>query len=77
MELESLQFNGWTLFLGFAFGTIGFWLLKQAKQRSNFGLFGIGIVLMVYPYFVTNPWLCLLVGSALCFGAKKIWSQGY
>lgn len=27
----------------------------------------LGILLMVYPYFVSEEWLVFLIGAALCF----------
>jgi hypothetical protein len=82
MELEEMQslaatatrdFNGWTLFWGFVFGTIGFWMFRQAKRRGDGRLIGLAVALLVYPYFVANPWLCFAIGSALSFCAYRIW----
>lgn len=68
-----LGMSGWTLFFGFAFGVFGWWIFRQGRKKSNIGLIGIGIALMVYPYFVYEPWLCFAVGAGLCFGAYRIW----
>lgn len=69
----DLDFNGWTLFWGFAFATWGLWLIKRARERANYTLGAIGLALMVYPYFVENPWLSFAVGAVLCLAAYKIW----
>lgn len=69
------SFSMWTLFFGFAFGVFGWWIFKQGRKKQNFGLIGIGIALMVYPYFVTKPLASFLIGGGLCFGAYKIWNR--
>ena len=56
---------------GFVFGVIGFWLVRQAKQRGNVEIGIIGMSLMFYSYFVPNPWLSWGIGSALCFLAYR------
>ena len=66
-------FSLWTLFFGFAYGFFGWFIFKEGRKKRNFGLIGIGIALMVYPYFIYSPWPCFLVGAGLCFGAYKIW----
>ena len=71
--IMDLDFNGWTLFWGFTFGTLGLWFIKQAKERANYGLGAIGLTLLVYPYFVANPWFCFGLGTVLCLAAYKIW----
>lgn len=38
------------------------WAAKQAYWRSA----GIGIALMVYPYFVDRTWLLYAIGLSLC-----------
>lgn len=63
----------WALFLGFAFGVFGWWMFRQGRTKQNFGLIGLGITLMVYPYFVSNPWASLVIGSVLCLVAYRIW----
>ena len=68
-------FSMWTLFWGFAFGVFGWWIFKQGRKKSNPGLIGIGIALMVYPYFVYNAWGVALIGAGLCLVAYKIWDR--
>ena len=58
---------------GLVFGTIGMWLWSQAKRRMNSTLKLIGVILMVYPWFVSNIWLQWLVGIALCIWARYAW----
>jgi hypothetical protein len=66
-------FSMWSLFFGFAFGVFGWWIFKQGRQKRHFGIIGVGIALMVYPYFIYNPWACFLVGAGLCFAAYRMW----
>ncbi len=69
----SFDFNGWTLFFGFASGTVGLWLFKRARERANFALGPIAVALLIYPYFVSNPWASLAIGTGLCLTAYKVW----
>ena len=47
------------------FGAIGAgYLVYGRKQRRGIALLS-GLVLMVFPYFVSNVWLSLLIGAAL------------
>jgi hypothetical protein len=68
-------FSLWGLFWGFAFSVFGWFIFKQGRKNRNPALIGIGIALMVYPYFIYNPWPCFLIGAGLCFGAWKIWDR--
>ena len=47
------------------FGTIGFFVFLQGKKQANFKTLGIGIALMVYPYFVSNSFLLYGIGVGL------------
>jgi multisubunit Na+/H+ antiporter MnhE subunit len=76
MNLESLISEGgltlpsfsiaW-LIAGLVFSSIGIYLLRQAKMRANmwWGLIGLG--LLFYSYFVTDPVWSWVVGFGLCF----------
>ncbi|MBS1963863.1 MAG: hypothetical protein JST04_16755 [Bdellovibrionales bacterium] len=68
-------FTFWGIFWGFAFSVFGWWIFKQGRKKMNPGLIGIGIALMVYPYFVTSPWPCFLIGAGLCGAARFIWDR--
>lgn len=58
---------------GIIFGTIGIWLFRQSKRRSNDTLKLIGVALIVYPYLVSGIWLEWGLGIALCFWARYEW----
>jgi hypothetical protein len=47
------------------FGSIGFGALVYGKKQSNFKALVIGVLLMVYPYFVTNSIALYAIGVVL------------
>ena len=47
------------------FGSIGFAAFVYGKKQSNFKALVIGVILMVYPYFVVNPIALYAIGVAL------------
>ena len=54
-----------TLIWGVLFGAIGLGYCVYAKQqRSGMALLS-GVGLMIFPYFVSNLWLMLLIGAVL------------
>ncbi|MCI5189417.1 MAG: hypothetical protein D3905_06395 [Candidatus Electrothrix sp. AS4_5] len=53
------------LFWGMMFGAIGSGFFIYGKKQSAFIPLGTGILLFVFPYFITNIYLMLLVGFAL------------
>ena len=59
-------FSIWGLFGGFIFGMIGMAAFIYGKKNSAFKPMLIGIILMVYPYFIRNTVVLCLVGLALC-----------
>jgi drug/metabolite transporter (DMT)-like permease len=65
-----------TLFIGFVASVFGWFIFKHGRKNQNFGLIGIGIAMMVYPYFVTaNAWLCFGIGAVLGYFAYKLWNR--
>ncbi len=70
-----LSFNPWTLFVGFVFGVIGFGYYRYGKRQGDTVMLGAGVVLMVYPLFVTNPMILTVMGVILTAGpvmAKRL-----
>ena len=63
------------LIAGLIFGTIGFLAFRHGKRQTLFMPMLIGIVLMVYPYFVSQTWLLYAVGCGLC-AALFIFREG-
>ena len=50
---------------GFLFATIGFVAFVYGKKNTRFQPMIIGIILMVYPYFVSNTLVLCLMGIVL------------
>ena len=50
---------------GILFGTIGMVAFGYGKKQCHFKAMGIGVALMVYPYFIPNTIAMYLVGIAL------------
>jgi hypothetical protein len=57
--------DGSTLFAGLVFGVIGTSACIYGKKRSELKPTIIGVVLMIYPYFVSNVWALWGIGAAL------------
>jgi hypothetical protein len=55
-----------SIFLDIVFGLVGMVYWYSGKRRNNTRLMVCGIVLGLFPYAVSNPWLILLIGSATC-----------
>ena len=53
------------LFLGLLFSTIGLGFFIYGKKQGAMVPLICGLVLMVYPYFVSNPVVEILIGVAL------------
>jgi hypothetical protein len=58
-------FSLFTLVLALLFGLVGFGAFRYGRKNSEPRLLFIGIALMAYGYFVTNPWVSLAIGSVL------------
>jgi MFS family permease len=58
-------FSLYTILLAVWFGLIGFAAFRYGRKNSEPRPVVIGIALMAYGYFVTNPWISLAIGSVL------------
>ena len=54
-----------TLLWGVLFGSIGLGFFVYGKRQGAPVPLACGIALMVFPYFVSNNWVMVLVGAAL------------
>ncbi|MBB5193376.1 diacylglycerol kinase [Silvimonas terrae] len=54
------------LFASVFFSLVGFTALRYGKKHGMRVPIVVGIVLMVYPYFISQTWLLYLIGLALC-----------
>jgi len=74
-QLLNFEINPWTLLLGFVFSVIGFGYFRYGKARSESLPLFVGVLLMVYPYFVYSPLWLSVVGIVLMsvpFAAKRL-----
>jgi hypothetical protein len=60
------------LFAYLIFGVIGFAAFTFGRRGGRWKQMGIGLALMLYPYFVSDAWPLYLIGFALC-GALYYW----
>ena len=54
-----------TLFWGILFGAIGLGFFIYGKKQQAIVPLVCGLVLMVFPYFVSDTWLLIAIGAAL------------
>ena len=57
--------DAWTIFLGLTFGSIGFGFFFYGRKQSRVVPLVAGLCLMVFPYFVEDLVLTLIVGAVL------------
>ena len=60
------------LLAGFVFGVIGMYLVKRAKSEAHVPYFIIGLLMMIYPYFIENVYLVWGIGLGLFFLSFKL-----
>lgn len=53
------------LFGSLLFGVVGFAAFVYGKKNALFKPMIIGLVLMIYPYFIAQTWLLYTIGGAL------------
>ena len=74
-ELKNLESLGLTLpgpayiFGAILFGIIGYVAYRHGKKQSLPIPKWLGIILMLYPYAVSETWQLYVVGGGLCVGA--------
>ncbi len=77
MPVAGMQFSVSTLIAGFVFGIFGIFIFRDGKKESNFRRLMIGLVLLVYGFFVTNPWLAWGLGLFLVWlNYFTAWTKG-
>ncbi len=57
--------NATSFFWGFLFGTVGLGYFIYGKKQAKMIPLVVGIALMVFPYFITDPVFILIVGCVL------------
>lgn len=79
-ELKQLESLGLVLpspayiFGAVVFGIIGYVTFRRGRKLSRSNLTWVGIVLMLYPYAISETWLLWMVGIALCGWIYATWS---
>jgi hypothetical protein len=53
------------LLLSLLFGSVGFVFFVYGKRQSRPVHMGAGVLLMVYPYFVSNLWAMAAIGVGI------------
>lgn len=53
------------LFWGMIFGAVGTGYFIYGKKQGEMWALGAGVALCLFPYFIDNLWLTLLVGAGL------------
>ena len=62
---SSLSFSWPNLIGGFIFGIIGLYAFNYGRKERNYKPLAIGLVLMVYPYFISNTILMYAIGAGI------------
>jgi hypothetical protein len=60
-----LSFSFGNILVGLIFGGIGFVAFVYGKKNTEMRPLFLGLALMVYPYFIPNPWAAVAVGVVL------------
>ncbi len=60
------------LFALILFSSIGFAAFVYGKKSMRVGPMVLGVVLMIYPYFISELWQIYVLGCILC-GALYFW----
>lgn len=70
IDLGSISFLG--IFGGLLFSTFGVYFIKRGKKDASLPKVGIGLVLLVYPYFVPSTLLLWVIGAVFLFLGFKV-----
>ena len=57
--------SAWGLVASLVFSGIGYFYFKRGRYQGDTLKIGCGVVMMVYPYFVTNALYIVLIGALL------------
>jgi multisubunit Na+/H+ antiporter MnhE subunit len=67
------SFSPWALVGGFIFGLVGLWLFRHGRKNANNRNVVIGLLLMMYPLFISSAVWTWAVGILLCGYAYYEW----
>ena len=68
-----MNFSISSLFAGILFSSVGLYLIKVGRSRGNIKLAIVGVIMLLYTYFTSSPWVDWGLGSALCGAAYFAW----
>ena len=60
-----MNLSMWNLLAQMFFGGVGFVAFVYGKKQQDYKVLAIGVLLMAYPYFVTNTIATCAIGSVL------------
>ena len=60
-----MEFGVWQLTLGMLFGAVGMGWFAYGKKQQHPVALSVGVLLMVFPYFISNPWAMGAMGLIL------------
>ena len=61
-----------SILAGFIFGVFGFSFVKVGRHHANMAKVIVGILLMVYPYVVSNDYALWIIGVVLTVVGFKL-----
>ena len=67
-----MNFSLSALAASFVFGIFGIYLFRHGKKHAHGPVIGIGLALMIYPYFIENTFLLWAIGIALLGVAYRL-----
>jgi hypothetical protein len=79
-ELKALESMGLTLpspayILGsLVFGIFGYVAFNRGRKSSRMDMIAVGLVLMLYPYAVSETWMLWAIGTALAGWVSLRWN---
>ena len=65
-----MHFNLSTIVISLIFSSVGFVYFSYGKKQSNFNLMAVGMILMLYTYFVSSVPVSLIIGILLTLAPK-------
>ena len=66
MHTESVDFDPGSIIASLLISSVGYVLFRYGKKQSRPPQLVTGLVLMLYPYFVTDVLFMSLIGIGLC-----------
>ena len=63
--IDLKDFSPAAILIAVVFSIVGFIAFRRGKRESEPRPLFLGIALMAYGYFVSNPWISLGIGSLL------------